>query len=121
MPEVVIRLSVPEGCSVRVEGAQGSTTARGNSRGGGSSRDGNGSQRSGDGATGSASEKQRKLVYARAKAAGVEVAAVCEFLGIASLSQLDWQQIDAALAFLEGGQQQAADAPAGASGDGIPF
>ena len=121
MPEVVIRLSVPEGCSVRVEGAQGSTTARGNSRGGGSSRDGNGSQRSGDGATGSASEKQRKLVYARARGSDVPLEVVLDHLGISSLDQLDWQMIDDALAFLEGGQQQAADAPAGASGDGIPF
>jgi len=124
MKEIVIRLQVPDDCSVRVEGADGSATARGNSRGGSSSRDGNGSRRSGEGGSGSASEKQRKLVYARAKNAGVAVEAVCEYLDIPSLGALDWQMIDRALEFLEGGGEQQVDAPAEASGDDsnrVPF
>jgi hypothetical protein len=120
MPEVVIRLSVPEGCSVRVEGAQASTTGRGNGRGGSSTRSDNGSQRGSEGASGSASEKQRKLVYARARAADVPLEVVLDHLGIPSLDQLDWQMIDGALEFLEGGGQQA-EAPADVTNDDIPF
>jgi hypothetical protein len=120
---ITIKIEVPENCTVRLEGA---STGCNCSRPTGSTpassappRSPSGAQGEGDG---SASEKQRKLVYARCKNAEVEVAEVLRALGLEKLDQLGWKDVEAALEILASGSRP--PEPAGEpspDADSVPF
>jgi hypothetical protein len=119
---ITIKIEVPENCTVRLEGA---STGCNCSRPSGSTpapsappRAPSGAQGEGDG---SASEKQRKMVYAKCKAAGLEVADVVRALGMASLNDLGWKQVEPALEIIASGSRPPESTEPTVGADEIPF
>ena len=74
------------------------------------------------GATGSASEKQRKLIYARCKQAGVSLEDALAQVGISDVDALDRQHVNPILKWLEDGAPPApSDSGTSEATDDLPF